>query len=436
MSEILYLSVALFLVLLNGIFVAAEFAMVKIRSSQIDSIRTSKKLYNKILIKINQNLDAYLSACQLGITLTSLGLGWIGEPAMAHLLMPIIHILHLSNPTAIDAFAFTCAFVLISFLHIVIGELLPKSISIRYPFKTSVVTSIPIYVFYYLTYPIIWVLNLCSNFLLRVFFRSNNSHESNFYTTNELKFILDLSVSHGEITRDEAMIMEHTLDFADLRITEIMRPRDELVCIDVDDDYQDIINLLLKTKYTRYPVYKHNMTKIIGMIHVKDFFINNLADEEVNIQKLIRPILQVSVKSTALDVLNKFRNTGSHLALIYKGKRLLGFVTLDNLLHIIIGSIKDEFHRTRDDWVRDQSGVVITDGDCSIYALEQALDVEINANEDGIADNVGQLIFHILKRMPNLNEIIIIEDIQFTILEVIGQNIVRLSAKKIIDEII
>lgn len=426
-----YILLALLLIFLNGVFVAAEFAMVKVRNTQINTIRNSKKIYDRILVRINSHLDAYLSACQLGITLTSLALGWIGEPAAAVLLKPLIELLQITDPKAIEAISFTTAFILISFLHIVAGELLPKSLSIRFPFKTSLITGVPIFIFYYVTYPAIWLLNTCSNLLLKLIISKQDHQERENYSTQEIKFILNSSRASGEITADEAEIMEHTLDFADLRITEVMRPKDELISLNEDGSLEELVPLVLSNKYTRYPIYRHNPENIVGLIHVKDIFINDLDDKQQDLKQLIRPILKISAKNTALDVLKKFKSGHSHLALIYKGKDLLGFVTLDNLLHVIIGKIKDEFNHTTDDWTKNADNSITTDGDCSIYSLEQALDIDIPANEEGTADNVAQLITHKLGYAPRENEIVQIENLIFCVVGIKDGVINKVIIKKL-----
>lgn len=430
MSSFIYTIIALLLVFLNGMFVAAEFAMVKVRNTQINTIKDSDKLHEKILVKINSRLDSYLSACQLGITLTSLGLGWIGEPTAAYLLQPLIKLFNIQSAATVEAISFATAFMFISFLHIVLGELLPKSLAIRYPLRTSSITGIPLYLFYYITYPAIWLLNSCSNLILMILIRNKSKQEIDFYSTEEIKLILNSSRSSGEITHDEAEIMEHTLEFADLRITEVMRPIDELVCLDENSKCDEVLPIIIDKKYTRYPIFKSNKTNITGVIHVKDIFINNSKNNHSKLEKLSRPIMRVKAKTTALNVLNRFRNGGSHIALIYNGKNTIGFVTLDNLLHVLIGKIRDEFHHTADDWVLNDDGSVNTDGDCTIYSLEQALDVDIPDNEEGDADNLQQLITNHLGRLPKENETMLIGDLIFNVLELKNGEIMSIKVKK------
>lgn len=289
---------------------------------------------------------------------------------------------------------------------------------------------IPLYIFYHLTYPAIWILNSCSNVLLKLVLRNQIHREHEDYSTQEIKLILNSSRVSGEITAEEAEIMEHTLDFADLRITEVMRPKDELICLDENSKFEDILPIVLQTKFTRYPLFKGDPSNITGMVHVKDIFINNSDDNSRPLKSLLRPILKISARSTALDVLMKFKNGSSHLALIYKGQKLIGFVTLDNLLHVIIGKIKDEFHHTKDDWIKNSDNSITIDGDCTIYSLEQAFDVDIPENEEGRADNVTQLIINYLGKMPVNDQIIKTGEVILHVINVENDVITKIIAKK------
>ena len=405
MSNILLIFLAIVLVLFNAFFVAAEFAMVRLRQTRIAVIKKKNGIRGKILAYVHQNLDSHLSACQLGITLASLGLGWVGEPAFAYLMEPLLRFLSVTSIASIKVVSFAVAFTVISFLHIVVGELMPKSLAIRQSESVSLWTAIPLFVFYRVMYPAIWVLNSCSNILLR-FFKLDKTHSGEvFYSTAEIKFILSASSLHGEITKDEAEIMEHTLEFADLRISEVMRPEDELVMLDLDLPVDDLLKVMLKHRFSRYPVYDSKTKSILGIIHVKDLFVTSYTKEKIyQLKSVMRPVVKVSHRTPAIEMLRKFRQGMSHLALVYKGKKLVGFVTLDNLLHIILGKIKDEFHKTKDDWVSLENGTFLVKGDCSVYSLEQALDKDIDDNEEGDADTVVDLIVHRIGYFPKLGE--------------------------------
>ncbi len=409
MYNILLIFIAFLLVLLNAFFVSAEFGMVKLRATRIQAIKENYGLRGRILEQVHQNLDAYLSACQLGITLASLGLGWIGEPAFAELLGPLFVALGISSVHIVTISSFFIAFFLISFLHIVIGELMPKSIAIRQSELISIWTAVPLYWFYWIMYPAIWLLNTCSNFFLKLSGMDIKNEYEGFYSSEELKLILSGQHLQSELKEDEREILEHTLDLAELNVTEVMRPEDEMIIIDINEPFETIKDKILKYRYSRYPVYDSGTKEMIGVIHVKDLFADLLLQKNINTLKpYVRPVLKVSHKLPAMDLLRKFRAGMPHFALVYKHKSsLLGFVTLDNLLHILIGRIKDEFHKTHEDWVKNADGTITTKGDCSLYSLERALDCDITLSPD--EEELNTLYGLIITRhgkLPNEGEII------------------------------
>lgn len=384
MNNIGLILLALLLVLMNAFFVAAEFGMVKLRHTRIQAIKTNYGLRGTILAQIHQRLDAYLSACQLGITLASLGLGWVGEPAFAKLMTPLLDMLGIFSPQAVTIIAFIAVFSIISFLHIVVGELMPKSMAIRQSEAVSIWTAVPLYVFYWIMYPGIWFLNTCSNYLLRIIGLDYVSKGESFYSTDEIKLILSASHLHGELTAEETEIIEHTLEFTDLQVTEVMRHSDEMILLNLQEPVQSLLKIIIENRYSRYPVYDPIQKEIIGIVHVKDLFAAQYQQHEISdLKPYIRPVLKVSYELPAIDLLRNFREGMPHFALIYKGNEdLLGFVTLDNLLHVLLGRIKDEFHKTQDYWTANTDGTYTIKGECSIYSLESALDRNITLTED------------------------------------------------------
>lgn len=397
----LWVLLAFALVLINAFFVAAEFGMVKLRHTRVAAIKEVNGLKGRILAEIHENLDAYLSACQLGITLASLGLGWIGEPAFTDILLPLFNLLGPFSPKLISVVSFFVAFFIISFLHIVIGELMPKSIAIRQSEKVSIWTAVPLYSFYWFMYPVIWLLNTCSNFFLNILGLTKIHHGENIYSTEEIKLLLSANHLHGELTKEKADMIEHTLDFTDLRVTEVMRPNDEMVMLDISQNIEEIMAVAMANRYSRYPVYDPVQEKIIGIVHVKDLFSKLYKDKEIkDLNALVRPVLKVSRHLPAIDLLRKFREGMPHFALIYSGhERLIGFLTLDNLLQVLIGRITDEFHRTQVDWLVNSDGSFSVRGACSIYSLEQALDKDIDLDDEDI-ENLAGLIFERLGALP------------------------------------
>lgn len=426
MTHLFLMVLAFLLVLLNAFFVAAEFGMVRLRQTRVAMLKKSHGLENRILSYVHTHLDAYLSACQLGITFASLGLGWVGEPAFAHLLEPVFHLIGIGSAETIKIISFFFAFSVISFLHIVVGELMPKSLAIRQSEMVSLWTAVPLYGFYWLMYPAIWLLNTCSNFFLKLTGLDKTHRSEHFYSTDEIKLVLSSSHLHGELTREEFDMLEHTLEFTDLRVTEVMRPYSEMVMLNISQSIEVLMKLMMENRYSRYPIYDPDKKEIIGIIHVKDLFSTIYQKGKIdNIRELIRPILKVSSRLPALDVLRKFREGMPHFALIYsKPENYVGFVTLDNLLHVLIGRIKDEFHKTKEDWIMNSDGTITAKGSCTLYSLEQALDRDIEI-EDETLETLDNLILKKLGHAATINDEIQFDIFSVKIIEVGGAHVVK-----------
>lgn len=424
MLSIFWILIAFSLVLLNAFFVAAEFGMVKLRHTRLEVIEDTYGLRGKILVIVHKNLDAYLSACQLGITLASLGLGWIGEPAFSALLQSTFLFMGITSPAIIKFLAFFLAFSFLSFLHIVVGELMPKSLAIRQSEKVSIWTALPLYGFYWLMFPAIWVLNTCSNFFLRLAKLDKAHRGEQFYSTDEIKLILNSSHSHGELTKEETEILEHTLDFAELRMTDIMRPIEDMISVTLDQSIQELFKAAVKTRYSRYPVLDEAQN-IVGIVHVKDLLQVLYENEnDVKLKDLIRPILKVSARLPAIDLLRKFREGMPHFAVVYQsGERPIGFITLDNLLHILVGRIKDEFHKTRDDWTPTADGGFLVKGNSPLYTIERLLDIDILTEDE--TTTVYGLILDKLGRLPQAGESIEFDEFKAVIAAMKGAKIVE-----------
>ncbi|KTD07758.1 hemolysin family protein [Legionella jamestowniensis] len=417
------------LVLLNAFFVAAEFGMVKLRQTRVALIQEEYPWRGKLLAKVHQKLDAYLSACQLGITLASLGLGWIGEPAFTRLLSPAFESLGLVNPTLNEFISFIVAFSLLSFLHIVVGELMPKSLAIRQSEQISIWTAPPLYFFYWLMYPVIWLLNTCSNFLLKQLGLDVIHAGEQFHSSEEIKLILRSSEVHGELTQQESSILAHTLELGDLRAIDVMRSYDDMIMLETPIKSSELIDTLNHYRYSRYPVYDKAKKQIIGILHVKDLQIllhDAKSNVELSLNEITRPVPKISYRLPALALLRQFQAGMPHFALVY-GRRgaIVGFLTLDNLLHLVIGVIKDEFHKTQDEWITHDDGSITVKGDCPLYTIERALqqDLTLDTEEEEEMATIAGLIIHKLGRAPKQGETIAFHDFFATIERVQGARI-------------
>ncbi|TRW90838.1 hemolysin family protein [Candidatus Methylobacter oryzae] len=404
MSNFFPIIAALLLVALNGFFVAAEFGLVKLRQTRIRSIAKTQGWRGRVLGRVHAKLDAYLSACQLGITLASLGLGWIGEPAFADLLEPVFAGLNVTSPEMVHGVSFTFAFSLISFLHIVIGELAPKSLAIRNPEKISLWGAVPLYGFYWLMYPAIWLLNSSANLVLRLLgLRHVHDHDTH-YSPNELKLILRSNSPEGRFTRDEWNILAKTLDFSELEVSDLMRPIHEMTALHRNASLQTNLQTISQKRFSRYPYFDSNDIDVLGVIHLKDLFLAQQEGKTIeDLSHYLRPVKYTLPHKPALELFRQFRMGTSHFAIIgQKGQKPKGFITLDNLLSAMVGEIRDEFRPNNNDWTRLDDGTLIGKGSLPIFSLERIMGIDIENEELDLEDEVsiGGLIMAKLRDIP------------------------------------
>jgi CBS domain containing-hemolysin-like protein len=404
MENVLFVVLAIILVALNGFFVAAEFGIVTLRKTRVRAIAKTSGLRGRILAKVHGQLDAYLSACQLGITLASLGLGWVGEPAFASLLEPLFHLAGITSPEVVHGASFVIAFGVISFLHIVVGELAPKSLSIRMPEAVAMWCALPLYGFYWTMYPAIWLLNESSNLVLRVAGLSGAqaSHETQ-YSTDELKLILRTSTA-GKFTNDERHVLAQSLEFSQMSVADLMRPINEVIALHADLPLQENLQTVLRNRFSRYPYFDEHGEEVLGMIHLKDLFFSQQAGRPItDLADFLRPVETISARTPAQELFRRFRHGAPHFALIgEKGKRPVGFITLDNLLGAMVGEIRDEFRMNENDWLPQADGSYLGKASLPIVSLERVLGIDIDNEAMGLDDveSVGGLLMAKLGDIP------------------------------------
>jgi CBS domain containing-hemolysin-like protein len=402
MEHLLFVTLALALVALNGFFVAAEFGMVRLRATRIRAIAKRHGASGRVLARVHGQLDAYLSACQLGITLASLGLGWIGEPAFANLLEPLFELLDVTSPEIIHGISFAFAFSVISYLHIVVGELAPKSLAIRYPERVGLWSSLPLYGFYWLMYPAIRLLNASANSVLRLAGLGDTHVGDAHYSSEELKLILRTSRPDEQFRRDEWNVLAQTLDFGELEVSDLMRPIHELVVLDRSRSLQENMQTVTRTRFSRYPYFDGK--QVLGMVHLKDLFLARQEGRSIDDwSDYLRPVQHVAPHLPALELFRRFRKGAPHFVIVgSKGEKAEGFLTLDNLLGALVGEIRDEFRQGSNDWTRLDDGTLIGKGSLPIFTLERILGIDIENEELELegADSVGGLIMARLRDIP------------------------------------
>ncbi|HTN18645.1 MAG TPA: hemolysin family protein, partial [Chitinophagaceae bacterium] len=312
------LILTIFLVVLNGFFVAAEFAIVKVRSSQIDVAKVSKSL-TATAKNIVSNLDAYLAATQLGITLASLGLGWVGEDVMTHIIEEGFRVFNLSiSPEAAHKAALPVAFFFITVLHIVFGELAPKSIAIRYPAGTTFAIAWPLRVFYFVFRPVIWLMNGLANFLLRMV-GIKPLHGNEIHSEEELKMIITESHEGGAIEQTERELIQNVFDFDDRRVWDILTAKKNITAVPADFTVGQAMDFAIKEGYSRYPVCGTELDDIKGIIYTKDLM-RSIMEDDANQEKSILPICRkayfISASKKIKDLLKEFQKKHIHLAIV------------------------------------------------------------------------------------------------------------------------
>ncbi len=331
------------LIFLTAFFVATEFAIVKVRSSRIDQLVLEGRKNALAVQKITSNLDAYLSACQLGITITALGLGFLGEPTVEKILLPLFEGADLSEAVS-HALSIGIAFIIITFIHVVVGELAPKSWAIQKAEFLTFLTAKPIIFFHRLMYPFIWLLNGSANALVRMFGLKPMKEHEEAHTEEEIQIILNESYQSGMINNTEFGYVSRIFAFDELLAKEIMVPRTDMICLYTNATLAENLEIIRKEQYTRFPVALESKDNIVGMINTKQLFLSYDANKELDFKKLIHPVLSVSEVTPVKMLLKRMQQERVHIAILvdeYGGTS--GLITIEDILEEIVGEIRDEF---------------------------------------------------------------------------------------------
>jgi CBS domain containing-hemolysin-like protein len=424
------LGLVLFLVLLNGFFVAVEFAMVKARGSRIETLVEEGRRNAKFARGIMNNLNAYLSACQLGITLTSLLLGYVGEPAFALLLEPILRPLGLSDGV-FHTITFIIAFTLMTILHITLGEQFPKTYAIRKAESITLLTSVPMFLFYKIMYPLIWLLNGISNWMLRrAGIEPETEHES-AHTEDEIRLMMKESHKNGLIDNTELTLVDNIFDFAETTAKEIMIPRTEMECLYANLSFTENLTFAVKDMRTRYPVCDPDKDNIIGFVHIKD-----LLKPDANlkgIKKIMRPITTVPDSIQISDLLKILQKKRSQMALLideYGGTS--GLVTLEDIMEEIVGEIQDEFDEERPTIEMKDDNTFSIDGLLLINEVNDYFGLEITSDD---YDTIGGWIYSQIEIPPSKNQQVSYNDeFQFIVEETDHLRISRVKVRRIAEQ--
>ncbi len=418
---------AILLVLLNGYFVAAEFSLVKVRHTRLSELAEGGSRQAKVALEVTSQLDAYLSACQLGITLASLGLGWLGEPAIAVLLEPVFELIPNLSPAIGKTISFILAFTIITVLHIVLGELIPKSLAIQKAEKIAVSLSGSLKLFYKIFYPVVRLLNGISNKALRAWGIEQASESDVAHSPEEIRLLVESSRRHGVIDRMEGNLLDNVFDFTDRMAKDVMVPRQDMVCLYTDDSIDEARKVAKKYGHIRYPLCKDDKDNVIGMIHLRDLIASEGDPAITSLSQIKRSILFIPENMPIAHLLKTMRGQRVHITVVVdEFGGTAGIVSTEDILEELVGEIYDEFEQ--------EQPIVVKTGQDEYEFLGRVLldDVSevLNIDFEEEVSTVGGYIFNRLGRTPVKGDSISYKDYIFEVVEIEGHRIMKVKAKK------
>ncbi|GAB4229101.1 MAG: hemolysin family protein [Acidobacteriota bacterium] len=403
--QILLIGTAFLLVLLNGFFVASEFAIVKVRATRLEELERRGVGSARRAKTLVEHLDEYLSATQLGITVASLGLGWIGEPAFAELFAPLFSSLGGWEPVVTHSLAATAAFVLITFLHIVLGELAPKSLAIQKTDAVTLLCAVPLIWFYRFSYPFIWALNSTANAFLKLLGVRPATEAETSHSEEEIRLMLAQSSRMGIFDVEERRLLERVFEFGDRSVRQIMVPAGDVVFLDLEKSFEENLETARHSKHTRYPLCEGSLDRVVGIIHVKDMLWRyQELGPDFDLRMIKRPVHFVPETRLIKFLLPEFRRTRTHLAVVVdEFGSTVGIVTLEDVLEELVGEIQDEFDaETPPAMIRRQgAGRYLVHGRTLIEDLERELGIQLEDEEN---DTIAGHVLTRLGRMARIGD--------------------------------
>ena len=416
MDILISVTITLFFVFLNGFFVASEFAIVKVRNSQLESkIQAGNKsaILSREMLK---HLDSYLAATQFGITISSLALGWIGEPIVSQIILKLVNLIGLTvDPSVLKTVSLIIAFATITILHIVLGELAPKSLAIQRPEQTTLTVAYPLYLFAKICKPLIWILNGIANRLLKIVGLHNATTEEH-YSSDELRYLVDQVKEKASIDEiNNLEIISNAFDFSERTVKQIMVPRTKVVAIDVKDYNLESLEFVVEEGYSRIPCYEDSIDKIVGIVHLKDILKKmRLNAEHVDIRSILRPVSFVPETKRIAQLLKEFQLKHQQISIVlneYGGVE--GVITMEDILEEIVGEIQDEYdneipfvEKTSD----DTYNILAT---ASISDINDDIPHPIDKEKE--YDTIAGYLIDKFGRIPNVHDKLESEDYEFTV---------------------
>ena len=424
----LNLFLALVLVGLNGFFVAAEFALVRVRESRIQQLEQEGSARAGVVRDALRDLDDYLSVCQVGITVASLGLGWIGEPAVAHLIEPVLHAVGITSERAVSIISFVVGFALITYAHLVFGEQAPKYFSIQKAERTALWISRPLKIFMVLFRPLVWLVNASTNFVLRPW-GIKLGEEMEAHSEEELRIMISSSAASGELEPEERDYLNNVFDFGDRVAREIMVPRPDIEALSVDMPLPEMVDAAVFGRYTRYPVYEGDLDHIVGAVHVKDLLRAARENpDDFDIRAIIRDCLVVPENKPIEQILREFQKRKLQMAIVIdEWGSVEGLITIEDIVEELVGEIQDEFDEGEAEIEEVGDGVYAIDGRIPITEVNEYFNLDL-PHED--FDTIGGYVLGVLGRPPEPGDTVEVDGVILQVKSVDGPRVSMLTLQR------
>jgi CBS domain containing-hemolysin-like protein len=418
------LTLTVVLLLANAFFVAAEFAIVKVRGARIDDLARRGSPLANVTQKVIHNLDASLAAAQLGVTFASLGLGWVGEPAVAQVLEPMLSLVGLGSPEVVHSISFAVAFALITAVHIIVGEQMPKFWGIRKSQEVALWTSLPFLLFIWCFYPALWLLNACANGLLRLFGVHDLKVKDLAHSEEELRLILSESQRHGALSAGKVNLLENVLDMAGRTVMEIMSPRPDVDYLSLSRPWKENLDTIYRTGHTRYPLCETDIDHVIGMVHIKDIFLQRIEIRtSADLLKIKREVLFIPESRPVEALQQDFQQRRLHMAVVIdEYGSTAGIVTMEDVLEELVGEIQDEFDAEPPKLEQTAEGAVV-DGQTPLSEVTEALGLEEVEVKD--THTIGGYVNAQLGRIGRIGDTVELDGHIVKVLEMNGRRIMR-----------
>lgn len=415
------------LILISGFFVAAEFAIVKVRKSRIDELTNKGHKQAPAAQTVLSHLDVYLSTCQLGITLTSLGIGWLGEPTLEKIMQPFFQLFVFSEKMS-HSISFFVAFVLITFFHVVLGELVPKSFAIQRAENITLLFAKPLIGFHRLMQPFIWVLNKSASFLVKGFGMDITKEKHGAHSEEELRLIVNQSYQNGEINDTEYTYVNNIFKFDNQFVQQIMIPRNEMVCLSLGNTEEENRKIIRNSQFTRYPIIQNNKDHILGIVHLKEIFQQEYDGDRQPIQSYIQPPIPIFERMPIQQALFRLQQEKTQMAIVideYGGTA--GLITMEDILEEIVGDIHDEFDQKVTPMILEcAEGLTSFDGKVLISEVNDTLGTSISSY--GVDTLAGWILSRTIELPIQPGYIIEEEGFYFKVLKMDGNQIKRVAA--------